>query len=172
MAVLGFLFRSQLGKCFFNLRKIKERIITEAIHPAWSVEDHPISSAAKQGQRFSITRDRQHTDKSSSTLSKWDILQFVQNARIVGSVIGVRIGLVGLLILQGGSRVASGVHAGSAVQRVDLQAGVVGDNDFSRNVSAVGLGLLSSIGLESKTILNNGGQGSEVRNAGDFDPVP
>jgi len=171
MAVLGFLFRAQLRECLLDLRKIKQRIIAETICSARTVKNDSFGCPAKSRQRLAVPGGGQHADESSSSLSVCNALQLMQNARIVGVVIGVCVGFMRFLILQNRCRVAGRVHAGSAAQSVNLQARIVGDHDLARNAATVGLRFLPRISLEGKAILNHRGQGSEVRNAGNLHSV-
>ena len=122
--------------------------------------------AAECSQCLAIASCGQYADKPTRTLGGRNVLQLAQNPRIIGFVISVGVcpgGLVG--------RVARGVYAGSALQRVNLQARVVGYNGFSRNILAVAFGFFSRVGLEREAIFNHRRQGREARNAGDFTPV-
>src|SRR2546430_6775408 len=73
MAELRLLFRAQLGKGFSNLRKIKQRIVAEAIGAAWSIEDDALGCTAEDRKRFSIAsggddanRSEEHTSELQS----------------------------------------------------------------------------------------------------------
>ena len=50
VTVLRFFLGSQLGESFLNIRKIKQRIVTEAIRPTRGVEDCSFGRAAKRCQ--------------------------------------------------------------------------------------------------------------------------
>jgi hypothetical protein len=64
------------------------------------------------------------------------------------------------------------VNAGSALQCIHFQPGIVGDNKLSGNVTTIAFGLLPCIRLEGVAILDHRGQGNETGYAGDFDAVP
>ncbi len=115
---------------------------------------------------FAVTRCGEDADESSRTMGRRNVLQFPQQARVVGIVGGVGAGFGGLV---GG--VASRVYAGRSLQSVHLQAGIVGDHDFSRNVATISLRFLARVGFEGQSIFDDGGQGRELRNAGDLNSV-
>src|ERR1700693_6215915 len=100
VAVLRLFFRAQLCKCFLDLREIKQRIVTEAVCAARSVEDYSLGRAAKRSQSLAVAGRGQHANKSSGAFARRNALQFPQNARVVGMVIGVRVRLVRLFVLQ------------------------------------------------------------------------
>src|SRR5580692_3583654 len=57
------------------------------------------------------------------------------------------------------------------MQRVNLQARVVGYDNLPPSIPAIHLRLFARVGLERQAILDHGGQGREARDAGDLDPV-
>ena len=82
-------------------------------------------------------------------------MQFAQEARVIGFVIGVwrmlwRVALVG--------RIACGANPWSAAKRIDFQARVVGDYQLAIGVFAVLLGLLACVGFEGQAIFDDTGQ--------------
>src|SRR5580700_8938620 len=142
------------------------------MRPARSVEDDSLRRPAKCRQRFATPRRGEHAYKSSRSLRGRNIAQLAQHARVVGLVVGIRVSLVRLLILQIRRSVARRVYPRSTVQSVNLQTRIVCDDNFPGSISAVCLRLLACIVLEGKTIFHDGGQGREVGNARYFNVVP
>ena len=98
MTVLGFFLRCQFREGFFNLRKIKQRIVAEAVRTARRIENHTFRRAAKGRQCFSIARHRQHSNKSSSPLGGRNAPQLAKYTGVVGLVIGVGVRFVRFLV--------------------------------------------------------------------------
>src|SRR5271170_392401 len=171
MAVTRLFFRTQFRKSFSNRRKIKQRIVAEAVRPSQCVEDNSFGSSAKCSQSLTVARCRQHANKSARALSGWNPLQVAQNASVVGFVIGIRVSLVRLFIVQIRSRVSRRVYSGCSMQSVNLKAGVVGDHDLSGSVATISFGLFSRIRLEGQAVFDHGRQGSEVWDSGNLNSM-
>src|SRR6266849_2639020 len=171
VAIAGFFFGGQFCESLLNLRKVKKRVVTETVCPARSVENDSFRFPVKRGESLAIASSRQHTDKSSAAFLRWQALQFAQHARIVRIVIRVCPGFVRLLIQQVGSCIAGGMHTGGSVQRINLESGIVGDDEFSRDVAAAGFRLLPGVFFEGETVLDHSGQGREVGDRGDLDSM-
>ena len=56
MAVIRFLFRAEFGKCFLNLRKIKQRVVPEAVPAARRIQNHSLGRPAKGCESPAIAR--------------------------------------------------------------------------------------------------------------------
>ena len=97
MAELRLLFRAQLGKGFSNLRKIKQRIVAEAIGAAWSIEDDALGSTAEDRKRFSIASGGDDANEASGALIGGNPFQFANQTGIVGLVICVAFRLEGIV---------------------------------------------------------------------------
>src|SRR5208282_351275 len=80
--------------------------------------------------------------------------------------------LVRLFILQLRRGVARRVHSRRSMQGIDLQTGIVRHHNFSRNIAAVSLRLLASVSLKRESVLNHGGQGSEIWDAANLNSMP
>jgi hypothetical protein len=78
-------------------------------------------------------------------------------------VVGVFIGQVRLF-----GCIPCRVHTGSAIQGIDFEPGIVGDDDFSRRIAAVLFGLLAGVLLKCGAVFHNGRQGREVRDSSDL----
>src|SRR5437879_13516819 len=85
MAELRLLFRAQLGKGFSNLRKIKQRIVAEAIRAAWSIEDDALGCTAEDRKRFSIARGGDDANEACGAMIGGNAFQFGQQTGIGGS---------------------------------------------------------------------------------------
>src|SRR5437016_7158692 len=97
MAELRLLFRAQLGKGFSNLRKIKQRIVAEAVGAAWFVEDNAFGCTAEDSKRFSIASGRDDANEASGAPIGWNALQFADQTGIVGLIICVAFRLAGIV---------------------------------------------------------------------------
>src|SRR5271157_5759842 len=89
VAVFGFLFSSEFGESFANLREIEERIVTEAIAAARRPQNETFSTAEKGRQRVSIAGHRNHADKASGAILVGNIVELTQQASIVRLVAGI-----------------------------------------------------------------------------------
>src|SRR5438093_1047579 len=91
MAELRLLFRAQLGKGFSNLRKIKQRIVAEAIGAAWSIEDDALGCTAEDRKRFSIASGGDDANEASGALIGWNINSIARRrASEVAKLAGIR----------------------------------------------------------------------------------
>src|SRR2546422_1645961 len=97
MAELRLLFRAQLGKGFSNLRKIKQRIVAEAVGAAWFVEDNAFGCTAEDSKRFSIASGGDDANEASGALIGWNAFQFANQTGIVGLIICVGFRLAGIV---------------------------------------------------------------------------
>ena len=76
-------------------------------------------------------------------------MQFAEDTGVIGVVVGVVVGLVGFV---GG--IAGGVDSGGAGEGVDFEAGVVGQDDFSGDGTAVLFGFLAGVGFEGFAVFD------------------
>ena len=147
-----------------NGRKIEERVVAESVRAARGIEKHAFGLAAKYIQGLTVAGGGDHAYKSGGAIFRGNLSEFANQARVVGLVVGVISDQVRLV---GG--ITGRVDAGSAAQRIHFEAGVVGENDFSWGISAVVFGFLAGIGFEGETVLDGGGNGSEIRQRLDRD---
>src|ERR1700730_9176113 len=70
VAVLRFFFGAEFGESLANLRKVKQRIVAEAIASARRIENYSFRLPAKGSQRFSVASGSEHAYESSGTL-RW-----------------------------------------------------------------------------------------------------
>src|SRR5206468_1980709 len=96
-AELRLLFRAQLGKGFSNLRKIKQRIVAEAIGAAWSIEDDALGCTAEARKRFSIASAGDDANEASGALIGWNAFPFANQTGIVGLIICITSRLAGII---------------------------------------------------------------------------
>src|SRR5215831_13897411 len=87
VTVFRLFLSGKFGKGPVNLRKIEQRIVSESIRAAGSIEDQPFGHTAKCVERSAVAGSHQHADKSSGALFRWNIFQFPQNPGIVGFII-------------------------------------------------------------------------------------
>src|SRR5271165_123623 len=97
MAVPRLLFRAKLGKRLLNLRKIKQRIISEPTLPARRIENHSLGGPAKSRESLPITRHRQHAHEPSRALLRRKLPKFPQHAGVIGLVIRILAGQMWLI---------------------------------------------------------------------------
>ena len=70
-------------------RENKQRIIPETVRSARRVQNDSLSRTPKGRQCFSIASDRQHTDEPDRSFSGVTPYELVQNASVVGVIVGV-----------------------------------------------------------------------------------
>ncbi len=125
---IGLFLRASVPRRFFewteNKRAGRSRIRSiRAGHPA----DMP-SAWPRNTARVCPSRAAAITQTKRPVRFCWrNFSQLANQARVVGLIVGVvsyQVRLVG--------GVAGGMHAGSAAERVHFEAGVIGQNDFSR----------------------------------------
>src|SRR6266446_4863377 len=97
MAELRLLFRAQFGKGFSNLRKIKQRIVAEAIGAAWSIEDDAPGCTAEDRKRFSIASGGDYANEASGALIGRNPFQFANQTDVVRVIICVAFCFVGIV---------------------------------------------------------------------------
>src|SRR5579864_1576620 len=166
VAVARLLFGAQFGKRLFDLRKIKQRIVSKSVGAARRIENQPFGGPAKGSESLAIARGGQDAHESSSTLLWRNFSQFPQNTGVVRLVIRVFVGEVRLV-----GCVARGMHAWGAVECIHFKSGVVSHYDLSRRMPAVFFRFFACVVFEGEAIFDHGGQGSEVGNTGNFNSV-
>jgi len=166
MAVVRFVGHVQFRERLPDLREKKQRIVAEAIVAAGRIQDDAFGGAAEGGEGLAIAGGGDDADESRGALFGRHTGQFAQHARIVRFVVGVGFGGVRFV-----SGVARGMDAGRALQSVDFEAGIVGDDELARNGTTVGLSFLAGILLEGGAVFDNQGQGGEIRDRCNADAV-
>src|SRR5215470_19192397 len=68
MTVFSLLFRRQLSESLVQLRKVKERVVTEAVCATRGSQQFALSFAIESLKRGPIPRNRNHTDEFSRTV--------------------------------------------------------------------------------------------------------
>jgi len=139
VTVARFFFRREFGESLLDLRKIEHGVVAESAGTLEVIENAALGDSAKRCQRQTIAGGGDYTHEASRALFGRNALEFAKNARIVGIIIGVGIGLVRLV-----GCVAGGMNTGSAMEGVNFKAGIVGDDDLSGQGQAVLLGSLAS----------------------------
>ena len=157
VAVLRFFFRRQFGEGFLNGRKIKQRVIPESTRAPGRIEQQALRLAAKYIKDLPVAGDGDHAHEPGGALFGRNLSEFPNQAGIIGLVVGVISHQMRLV-----SGIARGVNSGSAAQRVHLKAGIVRQNNFARGECAVVFSFFAGVGLEGETILDCGGNGSEI----------
>src|ERR1039458_3220326 len=132
VAVEGFLVGGQFGEGLGDLGEVEQRVIAEAVRASRRAQENPFGFALKGGQGVAVAGHGDNTDEPASAVFVRNVVQFAQEARVIGFVIGVwrmlwRVALVG--------RIACGANPWSAAKRIDFQTRVVGayqlpSNDF------------------------------------------
>src|SRR4029077_425943 len=166
VAVAGFLFWREFRKSLPDLRKIKHRVVAEAATAPEVVEDHPLRYPSERGKSSAVAGGSDHAHKPSRTFLRWDTSESPQDSRVIGIVVGILAGLMRLVRC-----ITCGMHAWSAVERVDLQSRVVRQHNFARGGKAVLLSLLASVLFKSQAVFNHGTQAGEVRHRSDLDAM-
>src|SRR5271156_4633370 len=100
-------------------RQIKERIVSETVTSTRSGENAAFGCALRAQQSSAIPGGGQHTMIASTALALRDASELLQQEEfvvVVGAAIGMEAGIGG---------VTGGANAGSALERVDFQSGIV-----------------------------------------------
>src|SRR4051812_27439871 len=154
MAEPCLLLSRQLSERPPDRRKIKQRIVPKTISPTWPVQNDPLRRSLKGLQSLSIPRRCQHAYKPCDTFLWWNLFQLPEQARIIFSVIRVCAGKMGLV-----GRIPRRVHPRGSVQRIHLQAGIIGEHDLAWRMPAVLLRLFSCVLFEGLSVLYHSEQG-------------
>ncbi len=110
MAVQRLLLCPQLRKRLSDLRKIKQRIISESIRPPRSIKDDAFGCTVKRSQSLPIPRRGQDANEPARPSFGRYVLQFPQDPGVVGFIIRIPVCFVRLFIVQIGSSVARRMH--------------------------------------------------------------
>jgi hypothetical protein len=167
VAVLRLFFWGQFGKGLLNLRKVKQRIVAKAIGSTRTIQNRPFNLSAENLQSLSVACDGNHTYESTGALAGRNILQFAEQTRVIGFVVGVVIHQV----WRSGCE-ARRMDARSTLERVNFEPGIIGQDHLARNFTAVSLRLFSRILFESQAIFDHGRQRGEVWNRRDLNAKP
>ena len=130
------------------------------------MEDDSFRHSTKCLERGTITGRHEYAHKPSRAFFRGNVFQFMQDSGIIRFII--RIGIRKMWLL---GRIACGVHSRSAMQCVDLQPGVIGDDDLARNIAAVFLRFLAGVLCERLAVLDRERQRREVWDSGNLDSV-
>src|SRR5215469_16943642 len=116
-------FRVSLSKRAVERGIEEERVVAKAARPSRFVDDPAFHRSTKGFHDASFVRDGDRADKSSCPIGHTG-QSFEQQAvvRFVGRVF---------------SCVARGVHAGFAIQRIDLKTGIVGEEQAGRESAVI-----------------------------------
>src|ERR1017187_9578877 len=155
VAVEGFLLGGQFGEGLGDLGEVEQRVIAEAVRAARRAQENPFGFALISGQGVAVAGHGDNADEPASAVFVRNVMQFAQEARVIGFVIGVW-RMLGCVALVG--RIACGANPWSAAQRTDFQTRVVGDYQLAIGVFAVLLGLLACVGFEGQAIFDDTGQ--------------
>src|SRR5579862_4204650 len=122
MTEIVFFIERQLRETFVEAIDHENRIVAEAAGAVGAERDVAAAIAAKQSRFAAGPAERDHAGKLRAALGERDAFEFAQQfADVVGEGAAE-------------SRVARGVNAGAAVERIDEQAGVVGDRPFAADL--------------------------------------
>src|SRR5438552_3454861 len=117
---------------------------------------------------MSITGNSYDTNKPAGAEFVGNPRELAQHASIVSFVVGVGSVFRGVHFV---GSVARRAHSGRAAQRVNFQAGIIGNDQLTFGILAVVLGFLLRVGLEGGPVLNHRGQGAESGERSNFNVV-
>jgi hypothetical protein len=150
----------EFGHGFVERRKVKERIVAEALVATWGGEDFAFYGAVGGGENFAVSGCGENATIAGGVRA-CDAGEGLLEAEVVALVrcAGEReVAVVG---------VAGGADAGGSVESIDLEAGVVGEDDLSGRVLGVVQGLEAGVAFKGGLVFFGGGdlveagQGSE-----------
>ncbi len=96
MAVAGFLFSGEFSESLSNLGEVEQRIVSEAVGAARHAQDETFSATVKRRHRVPVARRRNHTDKASGAVFVGNVVQFAQQASVIGLIAGIGRRLISL----------------------------------------------------------------------------
>src|ERR1022692_3236007 len=155
VAVERFLLGAQFGEGLADLGEVEQRVIAETVRASRRAQENAFGFALKAGQCMAVAGHGDNADEPASAVFVRNVVQFAQEARVIGFVIGVW-GMLWCVALVGS--IACGADPWSAAKRIDFQARVVGDYQLAFGVFAVVLGLLARVGFEGQAIFDDTGQ--------------
>jgi hypothetical protein len=117
----------EFGHGLATLGEIKERVVTEAFCASGGAQNLAFDFAAAGGEDFAVAGCGEDAMVSGVALLVAGVFEGGDEAEVVAFVWGGgwRRGEVPVFGISGGA------NAGCAFERVDFEAGVVGDNDFA-----------------------------------------
>ncbi len=140
------------------IRQQKKRIVAEACGAARHGQDLAFDQAVRNDEDLTVAGEGKSTAVTRTAAGLWRAGERVQQAKIVAPVRWER--AAGLVIVVIGKTGAA--NAWGALKRVDLQAGVVGQNEKVRLGERVGDGFKAGIALEGVGRLFGNGKSIEA----------
>lgn len=143
----------ELGHGLVLMGEIEEWVVAEAVGTARCGEDFSFDGAVACGEDFSVACGGENAVVACGWIQVWDLADGFEEAEVVALVCGCSRG-TGEVVVVG---VTGGADAGGSVEDVDLEAGVVGDDDFVEDVVGVVEGFEAGVAFESRFVFGGGG---------------
>jgi hypothetical protein len=166
MTEARFFFGSELRECLFYLGKIEHRVITESSEALEMVENAAFGESPECCQSMAVTGGGDDADETTGAPFRGNTFELAKDSGVVGIVVSVGVSFVRFL-----GSISSRMDARGTVEGVDFKAGVVRDDNLTRQSKTVLLGFLAGIIFEVEAIFDNGVQFREVGNRFDLDVV-
>ena len=161
-------FEVDFGHGALEGRQVEERIVAEAASAARGLEDESIDGAFGRLDDFTVECGDQDAAITGGALVGRDFGEALEQDDVVPDV-GVVVG-IGRVDETGVGCIASGTDAGSAIEGVDFEAGVVGEDELAGGETRVIDGFDSGVGEEGVAVFFGGwdvvGSGQRVNKDG------
>jgi len=152
MADGEFRLEVEFGHGLFEVGQVEEGVVAEAFCAAWDGEDFAFDCAVGGAEDVSVAGGGEDTAVAGMMWTR-NLVESAEQAEVV-SLVWTGIGRRGEVFVFG---VAGGANAGSAVEGVDLEAGVVGKDDFAGGVEGVIDGFEPGVAFEGGFVFGGGG---------------
>jgi hypothetical protein len=150
--------RIELGHGAVLVGKIEERIVAETAGPAWGWEDLACDGAVGDAEDLAVAGGGEDAVVAGFRVAGVESGEGLLEAEIVALVEGSG-GRAGEVFVVG---IAGGADTGGSVEGVDLEAGVVGDDDLAVEVVGVVDGLDAGVAFEGGFVFGRRGDVVEV----------
>ena len=140
MGVRAFLFGGDLAEGTVQFGHKEERVVSEARRAPEFAKDDAVDGPLGNMRDHAVACEGKHADETGVPVSVVGVGELAEELVVVGGVLRIS--------GQVGGSVTRGVHAGSAVEGVDFESAVVGENECVGNPQGVFSGFQASIGFE------------------------
>jgi hypothetical protein len=146
VAVEVLLFAAHFSECFFQGRKIENRVVTETAGATRLVEDLSLGNGGQNAPGLSITSQSDNADESRAAIAVTRCPQLAEQFADALRIGRMRTGI------------ARRMHAGRAAERGDDQARIVGNDRLLResdcNSSAFPAAFSAKVGADSSNCVS------------------
>ena len=160
MAASRLFVEREFGECLAQVRKKEKRIIAKTSAASGNGQHFSVGFAGERDHSQAVAGGGNHANISCRERAAADAVKLGNESMIIFFIIRVAVRHAAVAERR---RVTSGMHAWSAVQRINRQTGVFRQNQFAGRVSAVGFSFDSGIGFKSRAVFDWLGNGTQIR---------